>query len=312
MKRMVLFYAPSMTVLAHAIASLDDRIELGVINWEVFPDQWPNTQIPDLEQVQRRDVIFLAGFEHPGDIFCQYSIMRALPRFGARSLTIILPFFSTGTSDRVSVPGEIATAHTLADIISGVPPCHGSGPARVMIYDIHALQEQFYFEDGVVVQLETAIPLLKERLETLHNVAICFPDEGAAKRFGKLFDKYHKIVCMKQRHGDLRIVTIQDGAEHITGRHCVIVDDLTMSGGTLEECRKTLMQHGADKVSAYVTHGVFPKDSWKRFTQADPGDRFAHFWVTDSCPTVLEAIKGKAPFEILSLAPLIHKTITEE
>ena len=61
---------------------------------------------------------------------------------------------------------------------------------------------------------------------------------------------------------------------------------------------KMLSEHGASAVSAYVTHPVFPKESWRRFT----GGGFAHFWVTDSCPTVAAHVSGEAPFEVLSLA----------
>lgn len=90
--------------------------------------------------------------------------------------------------------------------------------------------------------------------------------------------------------------------------------------------------HGAAKVSAYVTHGVFPKRSWERFTHKDgkylhypilaplafelilifiaflisisesSEKAFSYFWITDSCPLTVNAIANKAPFEVLSLA----------
>jgi len=101
-----------------------------------------------------------------------------------------------------------------------------------------------------------------------------------------------------------------------------------------------LAAHGAAKVSAYVTHGVFPKRSWERFTHKDNGkgqrvirhtllfcsciyfcwsfltlsqmmivpffsgmeNAFAYFWITDSCPHTVKAITNKPPFEVLSLA----------
>jgi len=56
-------------------------------------------------------------------------------------------------------------------------------------------------------------------------------------------------------------------------------------------------------VSAYVTHGVFPRASYTRFIQANgtPG-AFTHFWITDSCPRTVAAVGGQAPFQIISLA----------
>jgi len=62
-------------------------------------------------------------------------------------------------------------------------------------------------------------------------------------------------------------------------------------------------RQGAVAVSAYVTHGVFPRASYTRFIQANgtPG-AFTHFWITDSCPRTVAAVGGQAPFQIISLA----------
>lgn len=64
---------------------------------------------------------------------------------------------------------------------------------------------------------------------------------------------------------------------------------------------------GALAVSAYVTHGVFPKESWKRFTASSSANGngatdFKHFWITDSCPKTVLAVANQAPFEVISLA----------
>jgi phosphoribosylpyrophosphate synthetase len=63
---------------------------------------------------------------------------------------------------------------------------------------------------------------------------------------------------------------------------------------------------GAAAVSAYVTHGVFPNESHKRFSSiSGTPDSFEHFWITDSCPQTVIAVRGIAPFEIISLAGTI-------
>ena len=66
-----------------------------------------------------------------------------------------------------------------------------------------------------------------------------------------------------------------------------------------------LMQ-GAESVSAYVTHGVFPNHSWKRFTadssNGDPKPAFKYFWITDSCPSTVAAVQNQSPFDVISLA----------
>ncbi|KAF6139312.1 hypothetical protein GIB67_021522 [Kingdonia uniflora] len=75
---------------------------------------------------------------------------------------------------------------------------------------------------------------------------------------------------------------------------------------------KVLAAHGASKVSAFVTHGVFPKKSWERFTVNNGGSSekaFAYFWITDSCPHTVKALADKAPFEVLSLAGSIADSL---
>ena len=63
---------------------------------------------------------------------------------------------------------------------------------------------------------------------------------------------------------------------------------------------------GAKAVSAYVTHGVFPNESHKRFSGiCGTNDCFENFWITDSCPQTVSAVQGVAPFKIISLAGTI-------
>ncbi|KKP84125.1 MAG: ribose-phosphate pyrophosphokinase 3, chloroplastic [Candidatus Moranbacteria bacterium GW2011_GWF1_35_5] len=152
----------------------------------------------------------------------------------------------------------------------------------------------------------SAIPLLKERIKSIENLAIAFPDDGAYKRFGKMFPEYPHIICNKVRMSDgEKIVTIKEGA--VEGKHVIIIDDLVQTGGTLLECREVLLHSGAKEVSAYATHGVFPKDSWKNFLP----NLFSHIWITDSCPDTIKKISAEKEFEILSLAPSIAEIIKD-
>lgn len=111
------------------------------------------------------------------------------------------------------------------------------------------------------------------------------------------------IICTKVRDGDKRIVDIKEGEPK--GKHVFIVDDLVKTGGTLIECKGALKKKGAAKVSAFVTHCVFPQESWKRFTDAPDEEKFDHFYVTDSCSVPCQEIMGKKPFHIIPLASSI-------
>lgn len=306
-KECFLFYTPDTEPLARKIAEVSPKVQLGEIRWGRFADGFPNLFVKDATKVRNRHVAFLASFHDPSVIFEQISIIYALPRLFVGSFTLVLPFFPTGTAERVEAEGDVATAFTLARILSNIPLSRG-GPTSIVIFDIHALQERFYFNDCVLPLFESGIPLLLDRLRTLpdhSNITIAYPDEGAWKRFHYQFkdEGYPEVICTKVRDGDKRIVRLKEGEPQ--GRHVVIVDDLVQSGGTLIECHALLASLGATHVSAYVTHGVFPKTSWRKF-KADTGEGaktgFRYFWLTDSCPQTVRQVENSGPFEVLSLA----------
>ena len=69
---------------------------------------------------------------------------------------------------------------------------------------------------------------------------------------------------------------------------------------------QALVDKGAEKISAYVTHPVFPKQSWKNFVDCTP--KFENFWITDSIPHAVE-ISQNAPFRLLSLCDAISESL---
>merc|ERR1719230_1467539 len=155
--------------------------------------------------------------------------------------------------ERVDREGEIATAATLSTMLS-VTPMTPNGPARFIIFDIHALQIRFYFQDTILPILLSAMPALLDLLKTRYaaeKVAVAFPDEGAKKRFGSFFSKagYPVLLCSKVREGDKRVVRITEGEP--SNRHVFIVDDLCNTGGTVLACRTACMSSGASKVSVF-------------------------------------------------------------
>jgi ribose-phosphate pyrophosphokinase len=279
-----------------------------ICRWNKFGDGFPNLFIENVKEMAGKDVIFIASFHNVEVIFEQISMLYEIPRYLAHSCTVILPYFPTGTMERIDLEGQVATAKTLSVILSDIPPT-ARGPTQIMIFDIHALQERFYFSRTVIPRLETAIPLLVREIEVHfagRHIQIAFPDDGAFKRFGRLFpEDWPTVVCAKQRAGgDKRIVKIKEG--HPEGADVVIVDDLVQSGGTLLEAGKVIEAAGASSVSAFVTHAVFPNQSWKKFTSSE--HKFANFWITDSIPHAREISKHE-PFRLLGLAPIIADSL---
>jgi ribose-phosphate pyrophosphokinase len=283
-----------------------DRFVRGSIDWSSFPDTFPNLFLSDAAELKKHQgVVFLASFHEPKVIFAQLSVIYSLPLYLARSLTVVLPYFPTGTMERIDREGQVATAMTLARCLSATPLSR-AGPTHLLIYDLHALQERFYFHDSVIPLCDTATPLFRRCVAQLgNNVTIAFPDEGAWKRFGSMWQPYPVVICSKVRAGDSRVITILEG--ECKGRHVVIVDDLVQTGGTLLECSKVLLKCGALQVSACCTHAVFPRRSWLKFVGSD----FCHFWVTNSVPTTADQLVGQHPFEVISLAGSISGMVLD-
>lgn len=109
-----------------------------------FDDGFPNLFINNAQEIRGQHVAFLACFSSPAVIFEQLSVIFALPRLFVASFTLVLPFFPTGSFERMEEEGDVATAFTMARILSNIPVSRG-GPTSLVIYDIHALQVCFCF-----------------------------------------------------------------------------------------------------------------------------------------------------------------------
>ncbi|MEW5297500.1 MAG: hypothetical protein WDW36_000706 [Sanguina aurantia] len=269
----VLFYLPQLESLARGVAAAaPDRIALGDVSWRRFPDAFPNLAVRDAPRLRDRHVVFLASFEDPGTIFEQLSLMYSLPLMFIASFTVCLPYLPACTLEKLESQEQVSTAATLARLLSDIPGSRG-GPTALLTFDIHALQERFYFKDSLQPLLLSAVPLLLRRLEGLpdaDNVVIAYPDEGAYKRFHLLLEGFTQLVCTRVKQGSERIVILKEGDPK--GKHVVIIDDLAQSGTTLLACRQVMYGAGAADVSAFVTHAVLPQNAWQRLTRLDPLD----------------------------------------
>src|SRR5690242_12876634 len=145
MESRVLLASPRMRTLAENVRDcVHNRIALGTVEWNRFPDRYPNIMVRDMDDLFDKHVAFLASFDSPDTIFEQVSVMYALAAARPTSLRFILPYFPTGTMERVDHEGQVATASTLAQMISAVAPS-GPGPVPLYMWDVHALPIRHYF-----------------------------------------------------------------------------------------------------------------------------------------------------------------------
>mmetsp|Transcript_28028 Transcript_28028/g.23521 ORF Transcript_28028/g.23521 Transcript_28028/m.23521 type:complete len:321 (-) Transcript_28028:75-1037(-) len=304
---------PAQESLAKRMVAADSkRFTYHPTSWGKFKDGTDNIEVGGfypVNYIRGQHVLFLSSFHDNDATLSQFHVLNMLCESFVDSMTVILAYYPTGTMERVLREGQVATASTLARLFSNLPRV--GKPVRVMVYDLHTLQNRFYLSGNALATLHTAIPLLINYLNSPESKinAIAFPDEGACKRFKGLFEpafpNWEIVTCGKVRDGEKRIVTIQDG--NPKGLHCVIVDDLVQTGGTLVECANAIKAAGGTSVSAFVTHAVFPT-GWDRFSRSNGGP-FENFFVTNSNPTVTNRLPSDDCFRVLDLFDVVLRDL---
>ena len=216
-KKYAVFSSEAYNDIAMAFAARDvDRFKYFPINWGKFPDGTDNIKIEGFNprnEIAGGNCLFFASFHNNDVTLSQFSVFVVLLQSFIESMTLVLPYYPVGTMERVIEEGQVATANTYAILLSNLPFC--GKPTRLMIYDIHTLQNRFYFHHTIISSLHTAIPLLIDKIKSSSDLnvvnTVAFPDEGAAKRFGAMFNSlgFDVVTCGKTRVGNKRIVTIQ-------------------------------------------------------------------------------------------------------
>ncbi|KAK9145030.1 hypothetical protein Sjap_004933 [Stephania japonica] len=226
--------------------------QLGKTPLKSFDDGFPNLFINNAQDIRGQHVAFLASFSSPSVIFEQLSIIFALPRLFVALFTLVLPFFPTGSFERMEEEGDVATAFTMARILSNIPISRG-GPTSLVIYDIHALQERFYFGDHVLPCSETGIPLLKRRLHQLPDAENLENRDGTPKdQLSSIKQTLKELQCKREERMkefcDIQSQIIQvHEALHgsIVDEH--IVDDKDLTTKWLREIKLVLQGLQSEK-----------------------------------------------------------------
>ncbi len=293
---------PNFDYLAQEIAKNNPKtVRVWNVDFKRFSDGTPNLFIHNVkEDIEHQEVTYIGDFSRDEDLFMQIALMRWIIDYNAGKLRIIAPYFHTGTMERIQKKWEIATAKYLADEFSGIPSGRNAKNS-LHTFDIHALQERFFFDSRMInAELHTAMSLIKEKISK--DTVIVFPDEGAQKRFAGDFEWYETIICSKIREWDTRKVTVKEG--NPKGKKLLIVDDLIQSGGTIRETAELLRSLWAIRVDAFATHGVFPWESYKKLAPY-----LDILYTTDSIPENKNRVSQVQNMEMLSITPLIEKIL---
>jgi ribose-phosphate pyrophosphokinase len=254
-----------------------------------------------LENVRGRSVYIVQTTVFPtNDNFMELLFwVDAFTRASAEYVTAVVPYFSYAKGDKKDEPRVSIRARVCADAIEV------AGADRVVTLDLHAPQIQGFFH--IPVDDLYAAPYLCTAIERLGlaNIVVVSPDAGFAKRARRYARRLDAPLAIadKMREDHSEDATKVELIGDVDGRDAVIVDDFTISGGTLAETAEQLVARGTSSVTAVVTHGVFAEPSMER-VDASPIERLI---VTDSIETQPVPLSRKV--EVVSVAPLFAEAI---
>jgi ribose-phosphate pyrophosphokinase len=221
----------------------------------------------------------------------------AFKRASAASVTVLMPYFSYAKADKKDEPRVSIRARVCAQAIEA------AGAARVVTMDLHAPQIQGFFT--LPVDDLYALPMLAEAIGRADDLVVVSPDVGFAKQARKFATRLGAPLAIadKERIDHSENARIIDLIGDVKGLDAVIVDDFTITSGTLAEVAECLIDRGARSVRAAVTHGVFTGKSMQRLDDS-PIDRL---YVTDTVENQPVTLSEKV--ETVSIAPLFAEAI---
>jgi ribose-phosphate pyrophosphokinase len=285
--------------LAEAIAAYLDE-PLCAASVRRFSDEEIFVEIQ--ENVRGEDVFVIQSTSYPAnDNLMELLIcIDALRRASARRITAVLPYFGYARQDRKPGPRTPISAKLVANLITT------AGASRVLTMDLHAGQIQGFF-DIPTDNLYAAPVMVRDMKEKFkgEDLIMISPDVGGvvrARALAKRLDVPLAIVDKRrERAGESEVMNI---IGDVTGKHCIMVDDIVDSAGTLCNAAAALIQSGAHKVSAYVTHGVLSGGAVARVGAS----KLDSLVITDSIMGT-EAVRVSKKIRQLTIAPLFGEAM---
>ena len=254
------------------------------------------------ENVRGEDVFVLQSTSAPANdhLMELLILIDALKRASARRITAVVPYFGYARQDRKPGPRTPISAKLVANMIDR------AGADRVLTLDLHAGQIQGFFD--IPTDNLFAAPVMVQDMKQnfdANNLIVVSPDVGGvlrARGLAKRIDAPLAIVDKRrERPGDSEVMNV---IGNVSGRTCLLVDDIVDSGGTLVNAAEALLDHGATQASGYITHGVLSGGAVARIMSS----RIKELVITDSIlPS--ESVKAAHNIRILPIAGLLGEAI---
>jgi ribose-phosphate pyrophosphokinase len=226
-------------------------------------------------------------------------MMDALKRASAERITAVLPYYGYARQDRKDKPRVPISARLVAALLET------AGAHRVLTLDLHAAQIQGFFD--IPVDHLFAMPVLIEYFKALDipDMTVISPDAGGVERaraFAKRLSS--PLAIIDKRRDEANVAEVMNVVGDVTGRNCLLVDDLIDTGGTLVKGAQALLDKGAASVSACATHAVLSGPAVSRIEASS----LKEVVFTNSIPLSREAKKSRR-IKSLSIAKLLAEAI---
>ncbi|MDC0033213.1 ribose-phosphate pyrophosphokinase [Alphaproteobacteria bacterium] len=254
------------------------------------------------ENVRGEDVFVIQSTSYPtNDNLMELLVcIDALRRGSARRITAVVPYFGYARQDRKSGPRTPISAKLVANLITV------AGANRVLTLDLHAGQIQGFF-DIPLDNLFTAPVFVRDIEQTYDsdNLIMVSPDVGGvlrARAIAKNLDI--DLAIIDKRREQAGVSEVMHIIGDVTGRECIVADDIVDSAGTLCNAAVALMDAGAKSVSAYISHGVLSGGAVSRVASSP----IQNLVTTDSILGT-EAVRVSHNIRQLTIAPLIGEAM---
>lgn len=254
------------------------------------------------ENVRGKDVYIIQSTSAPAnDHLMELLIMTdALVRASARRVTAVVPYYGYARQDRKTDGRTPISAKLVANLITV------AGVNRVVTVDLHSAPIQGFFDcptDNLFAQPEMADDILKKYGHK--DLMVISPDVGGVVRARALAKRLEVDLAIvdkrREKEGESEVMNI---IGDVAGRKCILIDDMTDSGGTLINAADALLKNGAKEVAAYVTHGVLSNGAAENIDKS----QLKELVITDTI-SAPDHVKKAKKIRTISLAPLIGEAI---
>jgi ribose-phosphate pyrophosphokinase len=255
-----------------------------------------------LENVRGRDIFVLQSTCTPTDANLMEIMLMvdALKRSSAGRITAAIPYLGYARQDRRSRSARVAiSAKVVANCLQV------AGVDRVLTMDLHADQIQGFF-DIPVDNVYAAPILLGDIWKNNHSdLIVVSPDVGGVVRARALAKRLESdLAIIDKRRPKPNVATVMNIIGEVSGRTCILMDDMVDTANTLCEAAAALKKNGAKKVLAYCTHPVLSGKAVEKVSNSELDELV----VTDTIP-LTENAKACRRIRQLSIANLLAETI---